>query len=74
MEDGLFLDQEDKDKMNSLLKELEALKAEHKMFASNKSKLTAEQREKWRLNSQRTNQVHIDIKEMRIKNILEGGR
>lgn len=74
MEDGLFLSKEDKEKMVALQKELEVLKAEHKLFASTKSKLTPEDRERWRVNSQRTNQIHIDIKEMRVKNILEGGR
>lgn len=74
MEDGLFLDKEDKAKMTSLLKELDRLKKEHKVFASNVKKISPEDREKWRANSHRTNQIHIEIKELRVKNILEGGR
>ncbi len=74
MEDGLFLDKEDKKKMAALLKELEVLKAEQKEFASNNKKLTTEEREKWRVVSKRTNEIHIEIKELRVKNILEGGR
>lgn len=74
MEDGVNLNQEDKQKLADLLKELESLKTEHKAFASNKVKLTPHERELWRINSQRTNQVHIEVKELRIKNILEAGR
>jgi hypothetical protein len=74
MEDGAFLSKEDKEKMQQLQKELTLLKAEHKDFAKNKGKLTPEQREKWRLNSQRTNQVFIEIKELRLKNLFEAGK
>jgi hypothetical protein len=74
MEDGYWLSQEDKNKMTSLKKELLQLKSEHKMFAANKGSLTSEQKEKWRVNSQRTNQVYIEIKDLRLKNILEAGR
>lgn len=74
MEDGKYLGQEDKEKLAALIKELEVLKAEHKTFAANKGGLTPEQREKWRLNSHRTNQVHIEIKDLRRKNILEAGK
>jgi hypothetical protein len=74
MEDGYWLGQEDKNKMSSLKKELLELKSEHKTFAANKGSLTAEQKEKWRVNSQRTNQVYIEIKELRFKNILEAGK
>lgn len=74
MEDGQYLSQEDKAKMEALKKELEALKAEHKNFAKNKGGLTPEQREKWRLNSQRTNEVYIEIKDLRFKNVLEAGK
>ena len=74
MEDGYWLSDEDKKKMESVKKELQELKAEHKMFAANKGGLTAEQKETWRKNSQRTNQVYIEIKDLRHKNILEAGR
>lgn len=74
MEDGQWLDQTDKNKLESLKSELVKLKKEHKAFASKKSGLSAEEREAWRLNSQRTNQVHIEIKDLRLKNILEAGR
>lgn len=74
MEDGQFLSQEDKKKMESLKKELSKLKAEHKEFASRKSGLTSEEKEKWRLNSQRTNQVYIEIKDLRFKNVIEAGK
>jgi len=74
MEEGKWLGQEDKNKMTSLKKELLELKSEHKTFAANKGSLTTEQKEKWRVNSQRTNQVYIEIKELRLKNILEAGK
>ena len=74
MEDGAFLSKEDKVKMESLKQELEALKVEHKKFAKNKGGLTIEDKEKWRLNSQRTNQVYIEIKDLRFKNVIEAGK
>ncbi len=74
MEDGQWLSTEDKKKMESLKKELSKLKAEHKQFAASKSSLTKEQKESWKLNSQRTNQVYIEIKDLRFKNILEAGK
>jgi hypothetical protein len=74
MEDGYWLSKEDKNKMASLKKELLALKTEHKSFAANKGSLSVEQKETWRMNSQRTNQVYIEIKELRFKNILEAGK
>ena len=74
MEDGQYLNAEDKKKMESLKKELVALKTEHKAFSGRKSGLTNEDREKWRVNSHRTNQVYIEIKELRLKNILEAGK
>lgn len=74
MEDGQFLSQEDKKKMESLKKELAKLKAEHKEFASRKNGLSSEDKEKWRLNSQRTNQVYIEIKDLRFKNVIEAGK
>lgn len=73
MEDSKYLSNEDKALMESLQKELKELKAEHKDFAKNKGKLTPEQREKWRLNSQRTNEVYIAIKDLRFKNVMEAG-
>jgi len=74
MEDGEYLSPEDKNKMESLKKELAVLKAEHKSFASRKGGLNEEEREKWRVNSHRTNQVFIEIKNLRLKNILEAGK
>ena len=74
MEDGEYLSQEDKKIFEALKKELAVLKAEHKDFASRKSKLTPEDREAWRKNSVRTNEVFIAIKDMRLKNILEAGK
>ena len=74
MEDGAYLSKEDKDKLEALKKELVELKAEHKSFASRKSKISPEDREKWKINSIRTNEVHIAIKDMRLKNILEAGK
>ena len=74
MEDGRYLNPEDKKKMEDLKKELATLKAEHKKFAAGKNKLTPEDREVWRQNSTRTNQVYIEIKELRLKNILEAGK
>lgn len=74
MEDGEYLSTEDKAKLQALKKELVALKAEHKNFAKNKGGLTPEDREKWRVNSTRTNQVYIEIKDLRIKNVLEAGK
>ncbi len=74
MEDGYWLSQEDKRRMNALQKELGELKAEHKNFAKNKGGLSPEDREKWRKNSQRTNEVYIEIKDLRFKNILEAGK
>ena len=74
MEDCDSLSQEDKVKLDSLKRELGKLKSEHKKFAKNKDGLTPEDREKWRINSQRTNQVYIEIKDMRVKNILEAAR
>jgi hypothetical protein len=74
MEDSAWLSEEDKLKMEALKQELAALKAEHKVFASKKKSLTAEERETWRLNSQRTNQVFIELKDLRFKNIMEAGR
>lgn len=74
MEDAKYLSKEDKDKLEALKKELETLKAEHKNFAKNKNGLSLEEREKWRQNSTRTNQVHIEIKDLRFKNVMESGR
>ena len=74
MEDGQYLSKEDKTLMEKLKKELADLKAEHKSFASRKSKISPEERETWRKNSIRTNEVHIAIKDLRLKNILEAGK
>lgn len=74
MEDGKFLSSEDKKKMESLKEELAALKAEHKSFASKKNSLSTEERERWRVNSQRTNEVYIQIKDLRFKNVIEAGK
>ncbi len=74
MEDGRYLSKEDKEIMEALKKELIDLKAEHKAFASRKSTISPEDREKWRQNSIRTNEVHIAIKDLRLKNILEAGK
>lgn len=74
MEDGYGLSAEDKVVMEGLKKELAELKAEHKKFAKNKGGLTPEDRENWRKNSQRTNEIYILIKELRHKNILEAGK
>jgi hypothetical protein len=74
MEDSADLSPEDKNKLESLKKELVKLKKEHKGFAAKKSALSAEEKETWRLNGQRTNQVYIEIKDLRHKNILEAGR
>lgn len=74
MEDGRYLSKEDRQKLEDLKAELVKLKAEHKDFAKNKNGLTPEQRETWRVNSLRTNQVYIEIKDLRFKNILEAGK
>jgi hypothetical protein len=74
MEDGKYLTIEDRAALESYLKELETLKKEHRNFAKNKGALTPEQRELWRVNSHRTNQVHIAVKTLRHKNILEAGK
>lgn len=74
VEDGYWLSSEDKKKMEALKAELLALKAEHKEFAKNKGGLSPEDRERWRQNSKRTNEAHIEVKELRHKNIMEAGR
>ena len=61
MEDGQWLSKEDKTMMESLKKELADLKIEHKKFAKSKGSLSIEEKEKWRINSQRTNQIFIQI-------------
>ncbi len=74
MEDSQFLGPEDKKTLEDLKQELITLKAEHKVFAANKGKISPEDREKWRQNSHRTNQVHILIKDLRFKNVIEAGK
>jgi hypothetical protein len=74
MEDGYWLSPEDKKLMEALKKELADLKAEHKNFAKKKNGLSPEERESWRKNSQRTNEVFIAIKDLRFKNVMEAGK
>lgn len=74
MEDSANLSQADKDKLEALKKELNKLKKQHKGFAAKKSALTAEEKAAWKLNGSRTNQIYIEIKDLRHKNILEAGR
>lgn len=74
MEDSAWLSSDDKNKLESLKSELVKLKKEHKQFAKTKDKLTPEDREKWKANSHRTNQVYVEIKDLRFKNIMEAGR
>lgn len=74
MEDGEWLSQEDKDKMVALNKELQALKKEHKAFAAKKGGVNVEERERWRANSTRMNEVYVEIKDLRFKNIMEAGK
>lgn len=73
MEDGQFLSLEDKKKMKDLQQELVKLKAAHKGFAGKKNGLTPEQRDEWRLNSTRMNEVYVEIKDLRFKNVMEAG-
>lgn len=74
MEDSANLSTEDKNKLEALKRELTKLKKEHKGFASKKSALTVEEKATWKVNGQRTNQIYIEIKDLRHKNILEAGR
>jgi uncharacterized membrane protein YgaE (UPF0421/DUF939 family) len=74
MEDTAWLSQEDKKQLESLKKELATLKLEHKSFAKRKNSLTVEDREKWKVNAQRTDQVYVAIKELRFKNVMEAGK
>jgi hypothetical protein len=74
MEDSEWLSDEDKKKMENLKDELRKLKLEHKAFAKAKGSLSVEDKEKWRANSQRTNQVYIEIKDLRFKNVMEAGK
>lgn len=74
MEDSEWLSQEDKNKLESLKSELAKLKTEHKKFAKNKNALTPEDRDKWKLNAQRTNQIYIEIKDLRFKNVMNAGK
>jgi hypothetical protein len=74
MEDGYWLSLEDKQKMEAFKKELESLKAAHKNFAKNKGGLSPQDRENWRVNSKRTNEVYVEIKSLRFKNIMEAGK
>ena len=73
MEDGEWLSREDKALMQALKDELAALKVEHKEFAGRKSSLTKEDKEKWRVNSVRTNEIFVLIKDLRFKNLMQAG-
>jgi hypothetical protein len=74
MEDGIWLNHDDKIKLDKLKVELEVLKAEHKRFTLKKSSLSQEEKDKWKKNSQRTTEVSLEIKELRRKNILDAGK
>lgn len=74
MEDSAYLSPEDKQKLEDLKNELLQLKKEHKMFAAKKGGVTPEERERWKLNSHRTNQVFIEIKDLRFKNVMEASK
>lgn len=74
MEDSAWLSQEDKDKLEGLKRELVKLKKEHKTFAAAKNALTPAERETWRANSQRTNEVYVAIKDLRFKNVMEASK
>lgn len=74
MEDGKYLNSEDKKKLNSLKVEMDNLKTEQDYFAKRKSGLSPEEKEKWRSISHRMNQISIEIKDLRHKNILEAGK
>lgn len=74
MEDGAFLNSEDKKKLNALKVELDNLKSEQGYFTKRKNGLSAEDKEKWRAISIRINQISVEIKDLRQKNILEAGK
>lgn len=74
MEDGAFLNPEDKKKLNSLKVELDNLKSEQGYFTKRKNGLSSEDKEKWRTISIRINQISVEIKDLRQKNILEAGK
>lgn len=74
MEDGEFLSPKDKLHMEKLKKRLVVLKKQHKGFAAKKSTLSVEERDKWRENAKETQDINIEIKELRLKNILEAGK
>jgi hypothetical protein len=74
MEDSEWLSQDDKNKLESLKSELAKLKTEHKKFAKNKNSITPEDKEKWKLNAKRTNQIYIEIKELRFQNVMNAGK
>lgn len=74
MEDGKYLNKEDRKKLNSLIVEMDKLKKEQDYFAMRKSALTKEEKDSWKTISQRMNQISIEIKELRHKNILEAGK
>ena len=74
MEDGVYLNSDDKKKLNALKVELDNLKTEQSYFTKRKNGLSVEDKEKWRAISIRINQISVEIKDLRQKNILEAGK
>jgi hypothetical protein len=54
--------------------ELDNLKTEQSYFTKRKNGLSPEDKEKWRAISIRINQISVEIKDLRQKNILEAGK
>jgi hypothetical protein len=74
MEDGAYLNSDDKKLLNALKVELDNLKTEQSYFTKRKNGLSSEDKEKWRAISIRINQISVEIKDLRQKNILEAGK
>ena len=74
MEDGAYLNSDDKKQLNALKVELDNLKTEQSYFTKRKNGLSSEDKEKWRAISIRINQISVEIKDLRQKNILEAGK
>ncbi len=74
MEDGAYLNSDDKKQLNALKVELDNLKTEQSYFTKRKNGLSPEDKEKWRAISIRINQISVEIKDLRQKNILEAGK
>lgn len=74
MEDGAYLNSDDKKLLNALKVELDNLKTEQCYFTKRKNGLSSEDKEKWRAISIRINQISVEIKDLRQKNILEAGK